>query len=355
MLKEESKVKKKVFLILLAVVLAISLGFLACTTPAQEEEEEELPIEITYHTPFPSMMAREEVFSAWFEKVEELSGGAVEFVPYYSQALFGMTEGWDHITRRTVDIAFVGGRFTPEIHPLTTLQMSFWYGVTPEQVGENYYLVEEAIPQLAAEWDEVKTLVIMLAVEHQLLTTTPIRTLEDAQGLLLNTAAPTGIGMFNGLGVIPSNYPGIELYSYLDKGTIDGALHTFTSLRTESLAEVCPYVTLINYTAGHHCRVVMNVDSWNSLPSNVQQIIDESLPELQEEYTYYGVTLDRELAVEFAEDNGVEFIELTAEELATLYEWEDEEILKLVEEADAQGLPGTELFNFIRQLVQGLA
>ena len=47
--------KKKVFLILLAVVLAISLGILGCTTPAEQEEEEEeepQPVSVEYASLF---------------------------------------------------------------------------------------------------------------------------------------------------------------------------------------------------------------------------------------------------------------------------------------------------------------
>ncbi len=103
-------------------------------------------------------------------------------------------------------------------------------------------------------------------------TEKPVYKLEDLKGLIIRS---TGIGakIIEALGA--EGYGGSqgEAYELMSKGTVDGSLTPREVLKGWNQAEVVKYVTGcydVGYTA--NMFVVMNKDTWDSLPVDVQRV-----------------------------------------------------------------------------------
>ena len=74
---------------------------------------------------------------------------------------------------------------------------------------------------------------------------TPVTTLEEIKGKRLRTAGSTVSKWVEEVGGIPVNVPSSEMYSGLDRGTLDCATNAANVLIDESLWEVAPHTTVL--------------------------------------------------------------------------------------------------------------
>ena len=137
----------------------------------------------------------------------------------------------------------------------------------------------------------------------------------------------------------------------LQKGTIQGLFSSIEVMKDFKFAEVCKFVTMTD-TVIYPFAVVMNMDSWNKLPKDVQKVMDDLARE-QAEWT--GNYMDNHVKEAMAwseKEQGVEFIKLSAEEKA---KW-DAKLQPIVDEwvkmAADKGFPGQQIVDDIRALVK---
>ena len=135
----------------------------------------------------------------------------------------------------------------------------------------------------------------------------------------------------------------------LQKGVVKGLYSSLEVMKDFKFAETCKYVTITD-TVIYPFAVVMNMDSWNKLPEDVQQVMDDLRVE-QSEWT--GTYMDNHVkaAMEWAKtEQNVEVITLSAEEKA---KWDAKLISitnKWIEDASANGLPGDKIVEDIKIL-----
>ncbi len=177
----------------------------------------------------------------------------------------------------------------------------------------------------------------------------PIRVPADFAGLTLRTTdSPVEIAVANAIGANPVPVAWGEVYTALQQGTVDGQGNTFDLLYAAKHYEETGYAATTDHNYCMHI-LVMNVDYFNSLPEDIQQIIKESGQEAlewQREQTY---ELEGQAKQRFI-DAGIEIAELTEEEMelwkaATRPVWDkfigegivDEWLVKELLEAQGRG------------------
>ncbi|GAI79495.1 unnamed protein product, partial [marine sediment metagenome] len=153
------------------------------------------------------------------------------------------------------------------------------------------------------------------------------------------------------LGAVGMIVPMVDTYISLQKGTVDGMTGACSTLICYKFADVVKYVTLLNYSLPAMASRFMNWDTWNSLPPDIQKVFGDNIE-------WWGAESDNELAkvsregIKYANEQGVEFIELSPEDLDKFYDIIEASALKQAAELDAKGLPGTEIFKEARRLVE---
>ena len=141
------------------------------------------------------------------------------------------------------------------------------------------------------------------------ISTRPIRTLEDLQGLLVATNVATGRGL-TALGAAPVNIVSPERYEALRSGLMDANVGTPIMLTDFVFYEVCDYMTMYPFS-NTGFFIAMNEARFNGLPADIQRHIMEAAAEVWEETQTYYFDIEVHKALTFAEERGMEVINLS--------------------------------------------
>ena len=142
----------------------------------------------------------------------------------------------------------------------------------------------------------------------------PCRTAADLQGKNIFVAGTNAI-VIEKLGGSPVMFDMSELYMALKLGTVDGAVHCTWSLADAKYDEVCKYATYPSLVYPLVNDFIINLDSWNALPDDVQKTIEDVLREVCPMTSQKCEEHDL-ACVSAAEEHGVEFITLSDSEVA---------------------------------------
>jgi len=344
---------KKILFISLAVVLALSVGLIGCTTPAEEEEEEEEEpqvISLTYGTHLGDTAFYEVATLNWIEKIEEETDGRVEIEPFFGGTVTSYTGCLDELEAGKVDIA----QCAWTVHDgwdLLKKMGSFMYGVTSI---EQQHFVDSQLrpnyPEIEADAEGFKILARSGGNSWHLFSREPVRTLDDFNGLTLRvvSAQYSVVEALGAEAVTPSLG---ECYSMFQTGIVDGIILDWAAIGSFNFYEVLDYCTILNIGTRVGPWKFMNLDSYNSLPADIQQIFDDNIE-------WFGSEIDRaaqevdDAGKQTGLDAGMEIIELSPEDLAEFYALMENVAIGYAEELDAMGLPGTEIFEETRRLVE---
>lgn len=349
--------------ILTGVILLLSLIMGACgeqapatppaTTPSTPTTPEPAkPIELTYGSILPPNHPGSIADLAWIEKIQKETNGQVTIEPFWAGTLINPRESVTDLANGVADIAFIipqyGAGVGYDIHD--AMEIGFYACPTPEISLEVYYELTSKYPEIPAEFDQFKSLGLIAGMAEQLHTIKRIEKIDDIKGLTIRAVRPF-LPVLPKLGAEGAPVPMGEVYTSLEKGLLDGVDAFYEVLKTYNIAEVTDYTLVYNFQRGTYPGKAMNLDSWNSLPADVQKVFDDNYEWGNQNFLNEMIKAEEE-AYAFATDMGHEFNELSPEEAAKL-----DAIIKQVceekaAELDSKGLKGTEIFAEISSLIE---
>ena len=196
------------------------------------------------------------------------------------------------------------------------------------------------------EFAKVKVLAMFTTAPSNIMSQKAVRKLDDLQGLSLRGSGGAA-QVLAAWGANPVGMPMPATPEALQKGVVKGLLSSLETLKDFKFAEMCPYVTVTN-TAIYPFAVVMNLNSWNALPKDVQKVMDDLVRE-QSEWT--GDYMDNHVkeSVQWSKKtHQVEFIELGATE-KTVWDQRLQPITeKWIADTKAKGLPAEAILSDIQ-------
>lgn len=143
----------------------------------------------------------------------------------------------------------------------------------------------------------------------------PISTADTVKKLKVRvTASPVEIEVAKALGMSPTPIAWGETYTAMQQGTVDGEGNTFSLLCDAKHDEVIKYAVDSRHNYSMHI-LMMNKDYWDSLPADVQQVINESAKEALRYQRSITAELERKAGEKF-EAQGIKVHRLSEEELA---------------------------------------
>lgn len=349
--------------IIISVILLSGFVVVGCgdgngdgITPDGPEPPE--TIELSFgHTLGPEN-ATSQVLVEWMDKIAEETDGRVHITPYWSSTLIGGTTNYADLQARVADIGYLSVAMTePASFPLCCLLEWAYFGVdsweVEEQVGREIY---ELFPELQAEGSKVKMLNVNGMGQFYIHTTSqPIYTLEDLQGLEL-IGATFGVpgATFDELGASPTIVPGSEFFTTIQKGIAEGMVTPITQMATPAFQEVLKYHVALPMWSGINGApyLAMNLDCWNELPADIQQVFEDNIDWLSAEFV--ALTQSQEaVALDYiASAPDQELTILSAEDLATFADMGWAKLLEEATKVDDMGLPGTEMILKCRELIE---
>ena len=335
--------RKKIGFLVLAVfavsALLVSLGPISAAAG---------PIKLSYANfpPAPTFPCVQ--MERWKKEVEKRTNGQIVINTYPGSTLLKAKSIMDGVIAGTADIgnlcmAYQPGRF------LVTNATSLPLGIPNAHVGSLvlWDLWEKYKPQ---EFAKVKVLAMFTTAPTNIMSKVPVRTLGDIKGLDLR-ASGGAAQILGAWGANPVGMPMPATVEALQKGVVKGLYSSLEAMKDFKFAETCKYVTMTD-TVIYPFSVVMNMDSWNKLPKDVQKVMEDLRIE-QSEWT--GTYMDNHVkaAMDWSvQDQKVEVIKLSAEEKA---KW-DAKLQPLIDKwvagAKAKGLPAEAIVADIRALIK---
>lgn len=326
-------------------ILAAAIGALAGSVlmPATADAQTELRL----HTFVgPGHIIFREILEPWKAQVEEESGGELTITLYPSMQLGGGAPELIRGTQEgTWDMAFSLPGYTSAQFPRT--QMLELPGLAEDGIAATrimWDLIEGG--HLEPEYENLKILALWAADDAGLYTRdTPIRGLDDIQGMILRSPSAGQAAQLEKMGATPVAMAITELYPQLERGVIDGAMVPFTTILDFSMYEVANYFTVSGPVFGRsQFTVVMNQASYDNLSPELQAVIDNTTG-IEMSNAATQAYLDRaDESIEYVRNmDGKEVIELSQEEQDRISEVLRPIYDEWLAEMEAQGIDGREL------------
>lgn len=222
-----------------------------------------------------SVTALTEGFSPWARWVEEKSEGRVEIITYADQSALTVAEVLDGVKRGVVDIGefridMYPGRFT--LNSVTELPLLLDYpsGRNSGAVANALY---EKYPELQAEFEGVKFLCWVGGGAGQIFTSNKrVQTIEDMEGLVFSVSGAYSSAVIRELSATPESLSPGEDYGALERDFTDGIVGDYVFIKDVGLDNLLNYTTEVGCLVTNLDAYVMNLDTWNSLPPDIQTL-----------------------------------------------------------------------------------
>lgn len=292
----------------------------------------------TFNTFFPATNKIAIVGEMWMAEITKRTNGAVVFDYLPGASLTPGPKVFDGVTTGISDLGFSVFAYTPGIFPVMELldfPNGYPAGYVATHVINDYYSNFKP-----AELDKVKALAFYGTGPQVVFTVKkPVMTLADMKGLVIRS---TGVGsaIATALGAEGYAAPQNEAYELMSKGVIDGSIAPREVLLGWKQAEVVKNVTQA-FAIGSvtSMYLIMNLDKWNALPPDIQQIFTEVSAEYVEYWAKVASAYDYDAMVFFKEQGADrQVIDLSPEESAKWVEAVQPMINKKLDDLKAAGL-----------------
>jgi TRAP-type C4-dicarboxylate transport system substrate-binding protein len=269
-------------------------------------------IELKFCNYFPIPARQSKICEEFIKDLEARSGGQLKIRFYPAGTLLTAPKMYDGVVEGIADIGlsnigYTFGRF--RMTEVLDLPLGFPNAWVANHVANDFY--RTFMPK---EWDKIHMLSMHTSPVNVILSATkPVNKMEDLKGMTLR-----GLGFIaevvSALGGTPRPIPTPEAYEAIQKRVIDGLMIPMETMRAFRYAEIAKYVTEC-WAIGqvYTFYLVMNKDSWNKLPPNIQKIFNEYPFEEKFAAMWNDIDIDGK---KYGMEKGLKFIELPREEIA---------------------------------------
>ncbi len=306
------------------------------------------PIKLTYANfpPAPTFPCVQ--MERWKKEVEKRTQGKVAIQTFPGGTLLKAKAMMDGVIAGTADIgclcmAYQPGRF------LITNATALTLGLPNAEVASLtlWDLYKKYKPK---GFSKVKVLTMFTTAPSNIMSKVPIRNLGELKGVPIR-ASGGAAQILKAWGANRVGMPMPETPEALQKGVVKGLFSSLEVMKDFKFAELCKYVTMTQ-TPVYPFSVVMNMDKWNSLPKDVQEVLDE-LGTQQAAWTgaYMDNHVDESMAWS-ARKQGVQVFHLSKAEKTKWNKLLEPITAKWIKANEAKGLPAKAIVQDIRDIAR---
>jgi TRAP-type transport system periplasmic protein len=303
-------------------------------------------IELTYSIFFPATHGHSLLATEWAKEIEKRTNGAVKINMFPGATLTPADQCYDGVVKGISDIgmsvlSYTRGRFP--MMEVIDLPLGYQKGLQATGLCNAYY--EKFKPK---ELDDTKIMYLHAHGPGIFHTKTPVSKMEELKGMKIRCSG-TSAKVVAALGAAPVAMPQNETYDALQKGVVQGVVSPIETLKGWKFAEVVDNTTE-NYGSAYTLTffVAMNKKKWDSLPKEVQQVIEEVNKEWIQKTGTAWDEFDK-IGKEYALSKGDKIIKLTKEEDERWAKAVRPVLDEYVTAMKAKGLPGEESLTFCQE------
>jgi TRAP-type transport system periplasmic protein len=246
------------------------------------------------------------------EEITDRSDGEIDVTVHWAEALGGATELPELVTQNAVDMGILATHFIPDPFPFYRLQAtSLWADdaeddlLRQEEIQQEVFSMDPFEQELAEEHNQIALLHQPLAV-YYLIGQDAACTLDDLEGARVRSLGNDYPRMLEEVGASPVSLTTGEMYEALDRGTVDYVSIPMQHMLAYDLHEVADHACGPIFIFGNGHTTTMNLDVWESLSDDQQELIEETAAETQEWFVDHAIEQEASYRDEL-EGLGVQF------------------------------------------------
>lgn len=291
---------------------------------------------------------------AWFaQEVQKRTNGRVKIDIFWSETAAKQKEFPELARTGALDMIVYPLSLSPSLFPLnggpnaTVLQ----FQIQEEAIKVNRQLYE-SIPAMQEEYKKqnVKPVSFSAGLPYHLLSKTQIKTVDDLRGRKIRSWGAFVPGVWQKVGAVPVTINIPDLYDGLDKGLIEISVQDIGYVKFLKLYEVAKHFSSLNIGLPAFYQLLINLDKWNSLPADVQKIMDQVGRDRERVMVELG-TKEIEQARQELKAAGVIFDEFPKEELQKFHRLVPDTLESWVQKTGPAAKPVADLW---RQLLKNM-
>lgn len=261
------------------------------------------------------MFQMAESFSKWMNEMTQgqvkINVASVGSVVQYNETLDSVTAGI--LQGEFTDPSYFAGH-DPAFGLIGNTVGAF--GHPSEALKFLYYGGGKEIFQKLYDKYNIHLIGVVITGVEAFVSSKPLNGVSDLKGLKMR--APEGMvqKVFAAAGAAPVNLPGSEVYTSLEKGVIDASDYTLFSVNhKQGMHKIAKYPVFPGFHSMPLQVVTINKDIWNSLPKNIQTMLETAVWRLATEVYYQYEMQDLEAAAQ-ARAEGIHITDWSLEERA---------------------------------------
>lgn len=250
-------------------------------------EEYEITLNYSDHDP-PNGMRTKFLNEYWFPEIEKETDGKVKINTVYGGSLLGSGEALDGVRERVADM----GLIYPDNYPqrMFSYELFKLFPEAPEDFEGIYHIFEQAMEQLphltqSLEENNQKPLLITVGLPIAFGSTEKLDTLADVRGGQWRASSRWYLEAIKNMGGNPISVPFDDVYMSLETGVINGVMTNYDGFHMMNFYEPASNIivgTRLWWSAPFIHTI--NLDSWESLPTDIQEGILRATESAQEEF-----------------------------------------------------------------------
>jgi len=343
--------KGKLHIILIIMVIISSLTLLSCVKSSQTSSTGQSsatstvskPIEIKLATWASQEEPHVKVLQWFSTELENRTSGRVKVNLFLAAALGSTPELPENVQKGIADMAIIVPSHATGLMPVAELMsvpMLIPSASLMHYIGE--HLVSEGLLNLK----DTKILAVTGHENISLFTTKKkITTLEDLKGLIIG-----GPGSFNPIlskyGATEVLLPPPEIYTNVERGIVDGGVFGLALVTQFKMEGLLKYVCS-NSLGNDAWAVIMNLKTWQNLPSDIQVIMLELSKQVAYKLTMVETEQNQICLDHFAKHPQMEVYSLSSDDYDTLRKLAKPLAQEKAVQIDKQGLPGSAALEII--------
>ncbi len=268
--------KGRKLLFIVAAVAVIAGLLAACGAPAAPSKVYELTFAVQHPITAPMMSV---VNPGWYNWLDRESGGRIKITPLPSEQAAKAPDLYDAAADGVVDIACQMPAFQPGRWTLSeVMQLPFIFDFPGSRAcAKTAWALFQKYPEIRDQLGDGKDVKVIgfhaNGLAHVHTTKKDIRKMEDLKGLVLIALGSVGAKSMSALGATPESIMPGEMYDALAKGVTDGNALEWEGEFIWSLNELVHYSIQSGIFVSLFVHV-MNMDTWNSLPRDLQKLFE---------------------------------------------------------------------------------
>src|SRR3989454_2011313 len=220
-------------------------------------------------------------YNALAARVKEKSGGRMEIRVHPASSLYPSAELIPAVLDGRTELGTVLASYlTDVLLEIGPLELPFMTGSVEEHKKAALQLRPFYTERFARQG--LKLLSIHAWPSQQIFSTVPIRSVADWKGKKIRVYGADSANIARLLGAAPVNINFGEVYSALEKRTVEGAMTSATNAEPMKFFEVAKYLDYW-YLAGAAMEwLVANQKAWDALANDLQQVVLDALKRSEE-------------------------------------------------------------------------